>query len=436
MSQIVSFLEKKFDLETNETNVKTELIAGITTFMTMAYILAVNPSILSATGMDAPALFTATALASFVATLIMGIYAKLPFALAPGMGLNAFFAFSVVIGMGVSWQFALTAVFLEGIIFIILTLLNVREAIINCIPSNIKKSISVGIGLFIAFIGFSNAGIIIQGDGVPLALGDVTSAPAIVTFIGVIVSGMLLTKKVRGALFIGIITSTIAALFLGVTELPGSFVQSAPSLKPILFQFDFSQIFSVKMLVVLFTFLFVDMFDTVGTLIGVTQEANMMKDNGEIPNAKQALLADAIGTTFGAMVGTSTVTTYVESASGVAEGGRTGLTAIFTSILFLLALFLSPLFLMIPSSATAPALILVGLFMMSPIKEIDFKDFTEGIPAFLTIILMPLAYSISEGIIFGLLSYVIIKILTGKIKEVPKLTIVLAIIFILKILYA
>lgn len=432
----MNFLKNTFGLEESNTNVKTEVLAGITTFMTMAYILAVNPAILSEAGMDSGAVFTATVLASILGTLIMAFHANLPFALAPGMGLNAFFVYTVVFQMGYTWQFALTAVLLEGLIFILLTILNIREAIINCIPRNIQKSISVGIGLFIAFIGLSNAGLIIQGQGVPLALGDLGAHTSWVAIFGLILSAILLSKDIKGALFWGIIGSTLFAVTLGVTELPKfADFTGIPSLKPIMFKFDFENVFTLDMLVVLFTFLFVDMFDTVGTLIGVSQKAGMIDKDGKIPRVKQALMADAIATTFGAMVGTSTVTTYVESASGVAEGGRTGLTAFSTVIMFTIALFLSPIFLMIPQSATASALILVGLFMMSPIKEINFEDYTEAIPAFLTIILMPLTYSISEGILFGILSYVIIKLLSGNYREVPLLTYCISILFIVKIIF-
>jgi len=432
----MDFFEKVFKLESFETNVKTEMLAGLTTFMTMAYILAVNPGMLSETGMDIGAVFTATALASFIGTMVMAFHANLPFALAPGMGLNAFFVYTVVFQMGYSWQFALTAVLLEGIIFIILTIFNIREAIINSIPENVKKAISVGIGLFIAFIGFTNAGIIIQGEGVPLMLGDLTSPNAIVAIAGLLLMAVLLSKNVKGALFFGIVGATILAIPLGVTSIPtlDSF-SGVPSLKPIMFQFRFDQIFTVDMVIVLFTFLFVDMFDTVGTLIGVSEKAGMITEDGKIPNVKQALMADAVGTTCGAMLGTSTVTTYVESAAGVAEGGRTGLTAFTTGVLFFLALFFAPLFLMVPGAATAPALIIVGLFMMSPIKKIDFTDYTEAVPAFLTIIIMPLAYAISEGIIFGILSYVLLKVFSGRQDEVPKLSYLLALLFIIKIIF-
>jgi len=424
-------MEKLFKLKEHNTSVKTEVVAGVTTFLTMAYILIVNPQILSNTGMDMGGLFTATALSAAIATLVMAFAANLPFALAPGMGLNAFFAFTVVLTMGYSWQFALTAVFLEGIIFIILTLLNVREAIINCIPTNVKRAISVGIGLFIAFIGLQNAGVIVNDEATLVVLGDVTSPVTLLAIIGLVITGVLLAFRVKGSLLIGIVATTVIGLPLGITQLPsGSW--APPSLAPIFFKFDFSQIFTIDMLVVLFTFLFVDMFDTVGTLIGVSTKAGIIDKDGNIPKVKGALFADAIGTTVGACLGTSTVTTYVESAAGVAEGGRTGLTAVTSAILFLLALFVSPLFLMIPGAATAPALVLVGLFMMSPIIHIDFEDYTEAIPAFLTIIMMPLAYSIADGIMFGMLGYVVLKLLSGKSKDVNVVTIAVAIVFLIK----
>ncbi len=428
-------MDKFFKLTEKGTNFKTEIIAGITTFLTMAYILALNPSILSATGMDAGAVFTATALSAFIATLVMALVANLPFALAPGMGLNAMFAFTVVIGMGKSWQFALTAVFLEGIIFILLTFFNVREAIINSIPMNIKKAISVGIGLFIAFIGFQGAGWIVADSATLVKLGNLGSGPVIIAIIGLAVCAILHAFKVKGSLLIGIVVATLAGIPFGVTNLEGFTLFKAPaSLSPILFQFEWKSILTFEMFTVLFTFLLVDMFDTVGTLVGVSTKAGMLTKDGKVPRAKQALLADAIGTTVGACLGTSTVTTYVESAAGVEEGGRTGLTALTTAILFLLAIFLSPLFLVIPGAATAPALIMVGLFMMSPIKDIDLQDITEALPAFLTIIMMPLTYKISEGIEFGIISYVILKLATGKFKDINIMTYIIAAIFLLKII--
>jgi adenine/guanine/hypoxanthine permease len=429
-------LEKFFGLKAHKTNIRTEIIAGITTFMTMAYILAVNPEILSATGMDKNALFTATALSAVVATLVMALVAKLPFALAPGMGLNAFFAFTVVLGMGYSWQFALTAVFLEGIIFVLLTALNVREAIVNAIPMSIKHAISGGIGLFIAFIGLQNAGLIIANPATMVSLGDMSSHMVWISVLGLIIMGGLLALKVKGALLIGIFAATIVGIPLGVTMLPDGFLVSLPpSLAPIAFQFDFSQVFTIDMIIILFTFLFVDMFDTVGTLIGVSSKADMIDKDGKLPRVKQALFADAIGTTVGAMLGTSTVTTYIESASGVAEGGRTGLTSLTVAGLFFMALFLSPLFLMVPGAATAPALILVGSFMISPIIKVNFEDYTESIPVFLTIIMMPLTYSIADGIVFGMISYVLLKLISGRYREITPIMYILAAVFCAKFFF-
>ncbi len=429
-------LEKFFNLKKNNTNIRTEIIAGITTFMTMAYILAVNPDILAKAGMDQGAVFTATALSAAIATLVMAIVAKLPFALAPGMGLNAFFAFSVCLGMGHSWQFALTAVFLEGIIFILLTAFNIRELIIKAIPINIKHAISVGIGLFIALIGFKNAGVVIGNDATLVGLGKVidiqNNAAPMVALITLLITGALLARKVKGALLIGIFIGTVLGIPFGLTHLPQSFEFTPPSLSPIFAKFEWNQIFTIDMALVLLTFLFVDLFDTVGTLIGVSSKANMLDKDGKIPRVKQALFADSIGTTLGALLGTSTVTTYVESAAGVGEGGRTGLTAATTGVLFLLALFLSPLFLMIPSAATAPTLILVGVMMFTPISKIDLSDFTEAIPAFLTIVMMPFTFSIAEGIVFGMLAYVALKILTGKFKQINIVSLLLAVLFIFK----
>jgi adenine/guanine/hypoxanthine permease len=426
-------LNRFFKLEENKTSVKTEILAGLTTFMTMAYILAVNPDILSVTGMDKNAVFTATALSAMIATLVMALVAKLPFALAPGMGLNAFFAFTVVLGMGYSWQFALTAVFLEGILFIILTAFNIRELIVNAIPLALKHAVSVGIGLFIAFIGLQNAGIIVDNPATLVGLGDMGSPAVLIALGGIIVTAALLILKVKGALLVGILAATLAGLPFGVTQLPeGHLIDIPPSIAPIFFQFDFSQIFTLDMLIVLFTFLFVDMFDTVGTLVGVSSKAGMLDDKGRVPRVKQALFADSIGTTVGAMLGTSTVTTYVESAAGVAEGGKTGLTSLTTAGLFFIALFFAPFFTMVPAAATAAALVLVGFFMMSPIVKIHFDDYTESIPAFITIIVMPLTYSIAEGIVFGMLSYVLLKILTGRIKDISIVMIILAALFVLK----
>ncbi len=426
-------LEKLFGFDKNKNNVKTEILAGITTFMTMAYILAVNPSIMGVTGMDKAALFTATALGAIISTLIMSVLAKLPFALAPGMGINAFFAYTVVLTMGYSWEFALTAVFIEGVVFIILTAFNIREMIINAIPKNIKHAISAGIGLFIAFIGLENTGIIVNNDAVLVGLGDISSPSVIVALAGIIITSVLLVLNVKGSLLIGILSSTVFALIFGITKFPeNGIISLPPSIEPIFFKFDFSKLFTFDMLIVLFTFLFVDMFDTVGTLVGVSDKAGMLSKDGKIPRVKQALFADAIGTTIGAILGTSTVTTFVESAAGVSEGGRTGLTAFSTAMMFLIALFFAPIFIMIPSAATAPALFIVGLFMMSPILKIDFDDYSEAIPAFFTIIMMPLTYSISTGIVFGIVAYVFIKLFSGKFKDISLVMFILAILFILK----
>lgn len=401
--------------------------------MTMAYILAVNPDILSATGMDKNALFTATALSACIATLVMAFVARLPFALAPGMGLNAFFAYTVVLGMGYSWHIALTAVFIEGFIFLILTIFNIRELIVKAIPISMKHAVSAGIGLFIAFIGLQNAGVIVSDEATLVKLGDMSTCSVLLALGGIVLTAVLLSMKVKGALLIGIFIATIAGIPLGVTHLPeGHLAGLPPSPGPIFFKFDFSRIFTLDMLIVLFTFLFLDMFDTVGTLVGVSSKAGMLDSEGQVPRVKQALFADSIGTIAGAILGTSTVTTYVESASGVAEGGKTGLTSLATAFLFFVALFFAPLFTMVPPAATAAALVLVGFFMMSPILKIDFDDYTDAIPAFITIIIMPLTYSIAEGIVFGMLTYVILKILTGKFKDLSPVMLVLAVLFVLK----
>ena len=427
----VSF--KNNDLKKAGTDIKTEIIAGFTTFLAMAYILAVNPNILGAANMDTGAVFTATALSSAIATLVMGIFANLPFALAPGMGLNAFLAYTVCLTMGYSWQFALTAIFCEGIIFLLLTFFNVREAIVNSIPANLKKAIGVGIGLFIAFIGLQNAGIIV--DSASLVSLNITSPSAIVAIIGVIVTAALVAYNIKGGILIGILVTTIIGIPFGVTQF-GGVASLPPSLAPTFLKFNFSEVLAniPDFIIVMFTFLFVDMFDTVGTLIGCAGKADMINKDGTIPNCKEALFADAVGTTVGAMLGTSTVTTFVESSTGVVEGGRTGVTAIVTAGFFLLSLFFAPLFLSIPSAATAPALILVGFYMMSPVKDIDFTDPTEGIPAFLCLLMMVCAYSISDGIMFGILSYVIIKVLAGKAKNISVATYIVALLFVFKII--
>ncbi|MDZ5252495.1 NCS2 family permease [Clostridium sp. LIBA-8841] len=426
-------MEKFFKLRENNTDVKTEFIAGLTTFMTMAYILIVNPSILSAAGMDQGAVFTATALSAIIATLIMGLYAKLPFAQAPGMGLNAFFAYTIVIQMGYSFEFALTAVLLEGIIFILLTIFNVREAIVDSIPTGIKNAISVGIGLFIALIGLEGAGVVVHTEGGTIvSLGNIVSGPGLLAIIGLLITSVLIAKNVKGALFIGMVVTAIIGIPMGITPIPSNIVSMPPSLEPTFFKFDFHNIFSMDMVIALFTLLFMDMFDTIGTLVGVATKAKMVDKDGKVPNMKKALFADAIGTTIGACLGTSTVSTFVESASGVAEGGRTGLTAVSTAFMFFLALFFAPLFTVITPAVTASALILVGLFMIEPIKEIDFHDYTESIPAFLTIIIMPFAYSISDGIVFGVISYIVLKLFSGKRKEISLTTVILGLIFLLK----
>jgi len=420
-----------FKLEERGTNYKTEIMAGATTFMTMAYILSVNPSILSTTGMDIGAVFTATALAAIIATVMMALWANLPFALAPGMGLNAFFAFTVVAGMGYTWQYALTAVFIEGILFILMSIFNIREAIVDAIPLSIKHAISVGIGLFIAFIGLTNAGVVIQGEGIPLTLGDISSGAPLLAILGIILTGILVARRVKGALLIGIFATTLAGVPMGITQLPTSLLSLPPSLAPTFMQLHFSlaEILTWDMLFVVLSFLFLDIFDTVGTLVGVADKAGMLDKEGKLPQVKQALMADAIGTTAGALLGTSTVTTYVESASGVSEGGRTGLTALATAAFFAMALFFAPVFIMIPAVATAPALVLVGLFMIEPIRHIDLKDFTEALPAFIVIIIMPMAYSISAGIFFGIISFVLIKMACGRWKDIPWLTYILAVLF-------
>ena len=429
-----SLAEKIFRLKEKKTNVKTEIMAGITTFMTMSYILAVNPQILGDAGMDKGAVFTATIIASIIAILIMALYANLPFALAPGMGLNAFFTYTVVMTMGKSWEFALAAVFIEGIIFVFLTFFNVREAIFNAIPRSLKTAVSVGIGLFIALIGLLNSTVIVKND-VGLGLGNLVSKESFIFFIGLLIMAVLTARKTKGALLIGIVISTIIALFTGVSKLPeGGIIQLPPSLSPIAFKLDFSSIFSLEMFSVVFAFLFVDLFDTIGTLTGVATKAKMLDENGQLPNAGRALFADSIGTTLGALLGTSTVTTFVESATGVAEGGRTGLTALSTGFCFFLSIFFYPLITIIPAQATAAALVMVGLFMIDSIVDINFGDFTESFPAFMTIIMMPFAYSIAEGIAFGMISYASVKLLTGKGKEVSPLVYVLALVFLLRYL--
>lgn len=430
-----SLAEKLFKLKENKTSVKTEIMAGITTFMTMSYILAVNPQILGDAGMDKGAVFTATIIASIIAILIMAFYANLPFALSSGMGLNAFFTYTVVMTMGKSWEFALAAVFIEGIVFIILSIFNVREAIFNAIPRSLKTAVSVGIGLFIALIGLLNSTVIVKND-IGLGLGNLVSKESFIFFIGLLIMAVLTARKTKGALLIGIVISTIIALFTGVSKLPeGGIIQLPPSISPIALKLDFSSMLSFEMFSVVFAFLFVDLFDTVGTLTGVATKAKMLDENGELPNAGRALFADSIGTTLGALLGTSTVTTFVESATGVAEGGRTGLTALSAGFCFFLSIFFYPLITIIPPQATAAALVMVGLFMIDSIVDINFGDFTESFPAFMTIIMMPFAYSIAEGIAFGMISYASVKLLTGKGKEVSPLVYVLALVFLLRYIF-
>ena len=430
-------MEKLFQLQAHKTTVRTEIIAGLTTFLAMAYILAVNPLILSDAGLNPGSVFTATALSAAVATLMMAVLANLPVALAPGMGLNAFFTYTVVIGMKYSPATALTAVFLEGLLFILLSFFNVREAIVESIPINLKKAVAAGIGLFITLIGMKNAEIIVDNPATLVGLGNVTSGPALLGLIGLVITAILYVMRVPGSILLGILITTVIGIPMGVTAPVGGWenwsIVSAPA-APVFWNFDFSNIFSFQFFTVFFSFLFVDIFDTVGTLVGVTNRAGLIDKDGNIPRVKQALLSDAIGTVFGAMMGTSTVTSFVESTSGVAAGGRTGLTAFTTGIFFLIALIFSPIFLLIPSAATAPAPIIVGFLMLSATAEINFQDPTEGIPAFLTIVMMPFAYSIAEGIVYGILSYVILKAITGKFKQIPIVTWVLFVIFILRII--
>jgi AGZA family xanthine/uracil permease-like MFS transporter len=428
-------LNKLFGFDSKKHNVRTEIVAGITTFLTMSYILAVNPSMFGLLeGMPAGAVFTTTALAAIIGTLAMAFFAKLPFGLAPGMGLNAFFVFSVCMGMGYSWQFALTAVFIEGLIFILLTVTNIREAIVNAIPKNLRYAVGGGIGLFIAFIGMQNAGIIVKDAATIVALGDITSGTALLAMIGLVITGVLYALNVKGAMLIGILATTVIGIPMGITEFKGV-VSTPESIEPIFCKFEWGNIFTLDMLVVVFTFLFIDMFDTIGTLIGVSTKANMVDENGRIPNLKQAFMADAIATTAGAVLGTSTTTTYVESAAGVAQGGRTGLTAFSIACCFAVALFFSPLFLSVPAAATAPVLILVGMLMMEPVRNIDFDDATEAIPSFITLVMMPLAYSISAGIMIGMISYVVVNLFCGKFKKLTPAMYILAILFILKYIF-
>ena len=425
-------LKKLFGFDPGKTTVRTEIVAGITTFLTMSYILAVNPAMFGELdGMPIGSVFTSTALAAITGCLAMAFIGKLPFGLAPGMGLNAFFVYSVCMGMGYSWQFALTAVLIEGLIFIVLTLTNVREAIVDAIPMSLRNAIGAGIGLFIAFIGLKSAGVVVADGATLVTLGDIRSGSAFLAFIGLIITGFLYARNVPGAILLGIIITMLIGIPLGVTEFKG--VVSIPeSIGPIFCKFEFDKIFSVDMLVVVFTFFFIDMFDTVGTLVGVCTRAKMIDEKGNIPRVKQAFMADSIATTFGAILGTSTTTTYVESAAGVAQGGRSGLTALVVGGCFVIALFFSPLFLSIPAAATAPALIIVGLLMMEQAKNIPFDDFSESIPAFVCMIMMPLTYSISNGILIGMITYVLMNMICGKFKKLSPAIYILAVLFILK----
>jgi AGZA family xanthine/uracil permease-like MFS transporter len=428
-------LQKLFGFNSKETSVRTEVIAGITTFLTMSYILAVNPAMFGLLdGMPIGSVFTSTALAAIVGCVAMAFYGKLPFALAPAMGLNAFFVYTVCMGMGYSWQFALTAVFIEGLIFIVLTITNVREAIVNAIPINLRYAVGVGIGLFIAFIGLQNAGVIVNNEATLVTLGDVTSGSALLTMIGLIITGLLYVRNVPGAMMLGILLTTLVGIPMGVTDFKG-IVSQPESIAPIFCQFEWNNIFTLDMLVVVFTFLFIDMFDTVGTLIGVSTKAGMVDERGNIHRLGHAFMADAIATTVGACLGTSTTTTYVESASGVAQGGRSGLTAFVVACCFGVALLFSPLFLSIPAAATAPVLIIVGLMMLEPIKNIDFSDYTESIPAFICIVVMPLAYSISDGILMGMIAYFLLNLVCGNFKKLTPAMIILSVLFILKYIF-
>ena len=428
-------LKKLFGFDPAKTTIRKEIVAGITTFLTMSYILAVNPSLFGQLpGMPGGSVFTSTALAAIIGCLAMAFIGKLPFGLAPGMGLNAFFVYSVCLGMGYSWQFALTAVFIEGVIFVILTLTNVREAIVNAIPQSLRNAIGAGIGLFIAFIGLQSSGIVVLSDATLVQLGNITSGSGLLAFIGIIITSFLFAKNVPGAILIGILATMLIGIPMGVTEFQG--VLSTPeSISPIFCKFEFDKIFSLDMFAIVFTFMFIDLFDTVGTLVGVCTKAGMADKNGKIDRLNHAFMADAIATTMGACLGTSTTTTYVESAAGVAQGGRSGLTAFVVGACFVIALFFSPLFLSIPAAATAPALVIVGLLMMEPVKEIPFDDFSESIPAFVCIIMMPMTYSISNGILLGMITYVLMNLITGKRSKVTPAMGILAVLFILKYIF-
>ena len=428
-------LNKLFGFDPKVTTVRTEVLAGITTFLTMAYILAVNPDLFSRLpNMPVGSVFTATALAAIVGTLVMAFWAKLPFALAPGMGLNAFFVYTICLGMGKSWEFALTAVFVEGLLFILMTITNLREAIINAIPTTIKNAIGAGIGLYIAFIGMQNAGLIVNNDATLVTLGEVTKGPALLALIGLLLTGALVAKNVRGAMLIGILVTTVIGIPMGITSYNG-LISEPVSIAPIFCQFQWDQILTWDMLVIVLTFLFVDMFGSLGTLVGICLKANMIGPDGKIPGINKAFMADAIATTAGAVLGTSTTTTYVESASGVTQGGRSGLTAFVVACCFAAALFFSPIFLSIPSAATAPVLIIVGLFMLEPIIKLPFTQYSEAIPAFVCVVMMPLTYSISDGILLGMICYVLLNLLCGKFKKLTLPMYILAVLFVLQYIF-
>ena len=424
-------LQKVLGFDPKTMRKRTEVVAGATTFLTMCYILAVNPTILSTTGMDRGALFTSTAIAAAIATLLLTFMAKLPFAQAPSMGLNAFFAYTLCQAMGYSWQQSLAIMLIEGIVFLLITFINVREAILNAIPENLRHAISVGIGMFIAFIGLKNAGIIVSSPATFVTLGKFTPA-AILGVIAILLSGVLMARKVKGALFVSIIATTVIGIPLGVTEIPSHWIPvSMPqSLSPIFCQFDFSGIINFRTLMVVISLLLVNIFDTVGTLVGLAYKTNIVRPDGTIPKIKEAMMSDAIGTTCGAFLGSSTLTTYVESASGIAEGGRSGLTSFTTGIFFIIALFLSPLFMLIPSAATSGALVLVGVLMLDSVKRLNLADVSEAFPVFITMITMVLCYSIADGICLGILSFVILKLCTGKWKQVNMTLVILSLIFI------
>ncbi|MBR4952203.1 MAG: NCS2 family permease [Alistipes sp.] len=424
-------LNKLFGFDPTQTTIRKEIVAGITTFLTMSYILAVNPSMFSELDMPGGAVFTSTALAAIIGCLAMAFYGKLPFGLAPGMGLNAFFVYSVCLGMGYTWQFALTAILLEGFVFILLTVTNVREAILNAIPLSLRNAIGAGIGLFIAFIGLESAGVVVANDSTLVTLGDITGGSALLALIGLVITGFMFMRNTPGAILIGILVTMLIGIPMGVTEFKGV-VSHPESIAPIFCQFELDKIFTLDMVVVVFTFLFIDMFDTVGTLVGVCTKANLVDDKGNIKRIKQAFMADAIATTAGAMLGASTTTTYVESAAGVAQGGRSGLTALAVAGCFAVAMFFSPLFLSIPAAATAPALIIVGLLMLEPVVKIPFDDFTESIPAFVCIIMMPMTYSISNGILLGMIAYVLMNVVSGNYKKITPAMYILAVLFMLK----